>query len=272
LTLGVTSTNTYAGPTVINGGTLQVDGSHGSNAELAPVADYAVNAGGRLGGTGTIGDGSELIDIVVNNGGTIAPGAYDPLFATPGTLNVSGGNVILGAGGRMEANVSSTAGFSDVLSLTTGTINLTAASNVLKIQGADATALSTTWTIATAASVTGTFEAFTPGYSVTYPGGNSIVVTRTGDSADFDFDGDIDGHDFLAWQRGVGTTTGAVQSMGDANLDGAVNVADLTIWKSQFATGGALLAATAAVPEPTVLALVAIAVPALVGAGRRRRS
>jgi hypothetical protein len=58
--------------------------------------------------------------------------------------------------------------------------------------------------------------------------------------------------------------------MGDANLDGAVDVADLTIWKGQFATGGALLAATAAVPEPAMLALVALAVPALVSAGRRR--
>jgi fibronectin-binding autotransporter adhesin len=268
--LVLSGANTYAGATTVNGGTLEVNGTHGANLELAPVADYALNAGGRLAGTGTIGDGVEVIDITVNNGGIVAPGAYADSLQSPGTLNVSGGNVIFGAGGRMEATVSSSAGSSDVLALTTGTINLTAANNVLKIQGADSTALSTAWTIATAASVTGTFEAFTPGYTVTYPGGNSILVTRTGNSADFDFDGDIDGHDFLAWQRGVGTTTGAVQSMGDANLDGAVDVADLTIWKGQFATGGALLAATAAVPEPAMLALVALAVPALVSAGRRR--
>jgi fibronectin-binding autotransporter adhesin len=268
--LVLSGANTYAGATTVNGGTLEVNGTHGANLELAPVADYALNAGGRLAGAGTIGDGVEVIDITVNNGGIVAPGAYADSLQSPGTLNVSGGNVIFGAGGRMEATVSSSAGSSDVLALTTGTINLTAANNVLKIQGADSTALSTAWTIATAASVTGTFEAFTPGYTVTYPGGNSILVTRTGNSADFDFDGDIDGHDFLAWQRGVGTTTGAVQSMGDANLDGAVDVADLTIWKGQFATGGALLAATAAVPEPAMLALVALAVPALVSAGRRR--
>jgi hypothetical protein len=57
---------------------------------------------------------------------------------------------------------------------------------------------------------------------------------------DTDADGDTDGNDFLIWQRFLGAT--------------------------------AATAATAAVPEPAMLALVALAVPALVSAGRRRRS
>ena len=65
-------------------------------------------------------------------------------------------------------------------------------------------------------------------------------------SADFDGDGDIDGKDFLAWQRGFGT--GATKSTGDANNDGIVNAADLVIWQNQFDT--APLREILAVPEP----------------------
>lgn len=57
-------------------------------------------------------------------------------------------------------------------------------------------------------------------------------------TADFDSDGDADGADFLAWQRGNGLTTGATKAQGDANDDGAVNSDDLTLWKSQFGSGG----------------------------------
>ncbi len=53
-------------------------------------------------------------------------------------------------------------------------------------------------------------------------------------SADFDVDGDIDGADFLAWQRGFGTMSGAEKSDGDANNDGAVNGDDLDVWSDMF--------------------------------------
>lgn len=54
-------------------------------------------------------------------------------------------------------------------------------------------------------------------------------------SADFDVDGDVDGADFLSWQRGFGTPSGAVRATGDANNDGAVNGDDLGIWENMFA-------------------------------------
>jgi|GEM_PF-881420 len=52
-------------------------------------------------------------------------------------------------------------------------------------------------------------------------------------SADFDSDGDIDGSDFLAWQRGFGSTN-ATPANGDANNDNDVDADDLMIWQSQF--------------------------------------
>lgn len=74
-----------------------------------------------------------------------------------------------------------------------------------------------------------------------------------GENADFNGDSDVDGSDFLTWQRGFGT--GTTLADGDANGSGSVDGTDLGIWELQYA-GGALSASVAAVPEPATLALV----------------
>jgi subtilisin family serine protease len=61
--------------------------------------------------------------------------------------------------------------------------------------------------------------------------------------SDADRDGDVDGNDFLAWQRNVGKTSGATQAQGDANGDGKVSGSDLASWKQSF---GAIVSATPA--------------------------
>lgn len=53
---------------------------------------------------------------------------------------------------------------------------------------------------------------------------------------DFDSDFDVDGHDFLTWQRGQGILTGATKAQGDANGDGAVNGTDLAEWQARYDT------------------------------------
>lgn len=62
-------------------------------------------------------------------------------------------------------------------------------------------------------------------------------------TGDFDNDGDVDGYDFLIWQRGLGTTYDA---------------SDLADWQLNYGGGGSLAASTV-VPEPstTVLAFFA---------------
>jgi len=64
------------------------------------------------------------------------------------------------------------------------------------------------------------------------------------DSADFDRDGDIDGRDFLFWQRGFGTPN-ANKPDGDADNDADVDAVDLGIWQSQFGLPAPVVAATA---------------------------
>jgi hypothetical protein len=75
--------------------------------------------------------------------------------------------------------------------------------------------------------------------------------------ADFDDDNDVDGADFLIWQRTFGGGGGLPQ--GDADGNGQINAADLTIWKDQFGTTPAV-AALAAVPEPASWLLLVAAV------------
>jgi hypothetical protein len=74
----------------------------------------------------------------------------------------------------------------------------------------------------------------------------SLTMTLTGRivdevaTGDFDGDGDIDGRDFLAWQRGESP---------DAFSSG-----DLELWQAEYGVGS--LATSNAVPEPTTLALL----------------
>jgi hypothetical protein len=65
------------------------------------------------------------------------------------------------------------------------------------------------------------------------------VAPVSAPTADFDIDGYVDGHDFLAWQRGLGVSN-AQRSDGDTNADGDVDSADLMVWRQQFGQGGAV--------------------------------
>ena len=73
-----------------------------------------------------------------------------------------------------------------------------------------------------------------------------IALAAT-ENADFNNDDVVDGADFLLWQRNFGGAGGLPQ--GDADGNGQINAADLTIWKAQFGTSPTV-AATSAVPEP----------------------
>jgi hypothetical protein len=80
--------------------------------------------------------------------------------------------------------------------------------------------------------------------------GNDVALFTKGFAADFDGDNDVDGADFLIWQRNFGLQMGAVTSNGDADGDHDVDHDDLVVWNSQFG-GNAATATANETPEPT---------------------
>ncbi len=84
--------------------------------------------------------------------------------------------------------------------------------------------------------------------------------------ADFDNDLDVDGADFLIWQRNFGAL--APNTPGDADGSGAVNAADLAIWQGKFAAAPSFTA----VPEPAGGCIVLMAGAALAARRRATRS
>ncbi len=97
--------------------------------------------------------------------------------------------------------------------------------------------------------------------------GNIEFVTS---DADFDGDNDVDGIDFLTWQRNVGLGGQTDNSNGDADGSGTVDSADLAVWEIQYGSVP-LSAATSAVPEPTTGSLFFLAVSASMWGRRRTR-
>ena len=84
----------------------------------------------------------------------------------------------------------------------------------------------------------------------------SFVLIAPELNGDFDNDGDIDGADFLAWQRGQSPHP--------------LSASDLADWQANY--GIATLGATTAVPEPATLALILLPSILLLSRGGRERS
>lgn len=156
----LTGTSTYTGPTTIDGGTLSVNGSIAGTLTT-------VNAGGTLGGIGTVGD-------TTINGGRLAPGN------SIGTLTVAG-NLVLTTAASYMVEVSGTSADKTVV---TGSAQL-AGTVVVKPIGR--VAATTTYTILSSANTTGTFGSVTTGNSayarnarLSYVGNNVLLTLDPG--------------------------------------------------------------------------------------------
>lgn len=81
---------------------------------------------------------------------------------------------------------------------------------------------------------------------------------------DYDHDVDVDGNDFLVWQRELGTSGSAINADGSGN--GSVDASDLAVWRGNFGAAAALGAATSEttrIPEPMSGLLLVVASTAL---------
>jgi hypothetical protein len=99
------------------------------------------------------------------------------------------------------------------------------------------------------------------------------LVVRVAASADFDYDGAVDGDDLAIWSREYGRTTGGTHALGDADGDGVVDGEDFAIWQRQVGSYVTAAASTSAVaaPEPASLTTLVIALGAATVCRLRRR-
>ena len=94
---------------------------------------------------------------------------------------------------------------------------------------------------------------FTQPISFTQFAANPFAAIGPKLPADFDTDNDVDGMDFLTWQRGFGITAGATLAQGDANGDAMVNGLDLHLWQTDVDSMANLAMTSQTVPEPSSL-------------------
>lgn len=78
----------------------------------------------------------------------------------------------------------------------------------------------------------------------------AVEVPQPEPDADFNEDGSVDGDDFLAWQRGVGKSSGAIHSDGDSDHDEDVDSDDLANWEDAYGTVNTMPLPLASLAEP----------------------
>jgi hypothetical protein len=180
--------------------------------------------------------------------------SYDPIFQSP-TLDPSTLSAVITGGTHSTLHVGGEANIENG--------NLAVELSGYVPHGGE------TYTLLTAGSITGTGFLNTDLSMAPLPSGltwdlnvgaTSVVLKVLGSvqlPGDYDGDHDVDGNDFLVWQRGQSPAPGSA--------------ADLSTWKANFGTA-AQGAATSAVPEPAgiVLTLLATAGLPISHAARRR--
>ena len=221
---------------------VQVGSASGTGTLTVDAAGTLVSPLVSVGALGTLG-GSGLIEGSIVSEGLVSPGT------SPGTLTVDG-DFTQDAGGTLLMEIASLASF-DQLDVS-GTLF---AGGTLEVDLLGySPAAGDTFDLLDFASATGSFTLDLPTLAAGLSWDDTNLLT-TGElsviqdlSGDFDGDGDVDIADLIVWQRTDGTAAG------------------LDAWKAEFT--GSPASASAAVPEPTALALVLLG---MIGLGLRGR-
>ena len=223
--LTLAGTNTYTGLTIVEQGTLIVNGSIASHA--------VVKNGATLKGTGSMGIPT------VESGGIFAPGT------SPGTITVAGLN--LQSGSTLQFELGATR--DHIVVTNNGNITLGGILDISLLDGFVPVGPTVLFEGAIG-SITGTFSAVhAPVFNghtlgVVY-NGNQVSI-QVVDAGDFNHDGKVDAADLALWKTDFGTAAGATHMQGDADADLDVDGADFLVWQRQL---GSTLAVSVSAPS-----------------------
>jgi autotransporter-associated beta strand protein len=181
--LTLSAANTYTGGTIINGGTLLVNGGVSGTSSGTGTGIVTVNSGGTLGGSGAISGA-----VTVNSGGHLAPG-NSPGILHSGALTLSSGSFynvdlngsVVGTGYDQVIASSLTIAGANLAFLVGGTLNI--GDHLFIALNSGSNAVTGTFAgLGEGASVTSGLDAFTISYAANGDGGilaNDIMLTVT---------------------------------------------------------------------------------------------
>ncbi len=223
----INSTNTLAKRTIINGVAQ-------GNSMAQPLTFT-----GYVKGVGTFNN--------VIFTGTFDPG-LSPTILTVGNLGFSATNTLI-----MELGGTAPGGGYDQIQAS-GTLGLGGTLAVTLINGFNPV-VGNAFNLFDWAGLSGTFSAIqlptlapALAWNTSQLFATGVISVAAGITGDFDFDGDVDGRDFLLWQRG--------------GSPAPFSAGDLADWQENYSTPP-LVATSVAVPEPTAMALLLVGVIAV---------
>lgn len=267
-TLALTAANTYDGGTTISNGRLVANNTSGS---AVGSGDVTVASNATLGGIGFIGTEEDASNVIVATGGRIAPGSDvgtltvfgDVSFATGAVFGLEFTGDSLGSFDQLVVN--------GVVTLA-GELRLNLLNGYVPVAGTSFEVLSST------SELVGEFDtvvvpALGPylAWDVSYAESSLLVSIIETDviPGDYNRDGAVNLADYTIWRDNLGQT--GVDLPGDGDGNELVDEDDYQIWKSHFgATIGSETSISQTVPEPSGLLVTLLAFPIAVCVMRRR--
>jgi len=86
-----------------------------------------------------------------------------------------------------------------------------------------------------------------------------LLSARAVYEADFNENGQVGAQDLSRWQDNFGTLTGTTHSQGDADGDADIDGADFLTWQRQLGSSIPAISAATGVPEPATCWMLALA-------------